>query len=595
VSIASNAEANLSDCVEQADLRLDLRLLKRLARCFLPFWTRRQAWPCWLGMGAILGQTGLVAYLTLASSYLLKDVTNLLVAQQTADYRWSLLCYLSLCLAAFVVPQLANLFSAWISKQWRIWLTRWVTQRYLGNRTYYDIALNGGLDNPDQRIQESLATLVLLFFRLPVTLLAAISSFVAAAAVLGSIDRQLAWVVIVCSLLQIIITYFCYVPLIRLRYAATMAGGNLRYALSHLKNNAEAIAFYRGEGTEFVQITSRIDSWVRRELIVSLFKTLVSETAPLLFGVLWVALPYLLLAPRVFAGELDFGTLTQAIAVSATVTGAAQALLSILSPLAGAAPHAVRIAQVLERADAVEREQRQRDSIQVIRENHSFAIRDLCLETPGGEQRLIAHLSLALGERENLAIIGATGVGKSSLLRALGGLWGRGQGIIQLPPVKDCLFLPQQPYLLEGSLREQLHYPHGGAHGDDDLCAALQAVLLPDLLEQQGGLDAVKDWQVILSLGERQRLAFARILLAKPCLVLLDEATSAVDGPTEKHLYEVLTRAGLRFISVAHRAGVLPHHQRILRLEGNGRWSLSQRDESPSGIFCSPEDHSCTS
>src|SRR5262249_21642383 len=146
-----------------------------------------------------------------------------------------------------------------------------------------------------------------------------------------------------------------------------------------------------------------------------------------------------------------------------------------------------------------------------------IAVRNLSVETPGGEQKLVAHLDLDVNEGEHLVIVGQTGVGKSSLLRTLAGLWRRGAGTVVVPAVEECLFLPQRPYMILSNLREQLLYPRGGPDiTDAELQLALERVALPNLLEKHGGLDAVRDWGKVLSLGEQQRIAFARVLISKP-------------------------------------------------------------------------------
>ncbi|MCJ2080519.1 ABC transporter ATP-binding protein/permease [Methylobacterium sp. J-090] len=575
---AARFDPSVSSSAGRADLGLDRLLLRRIGRFFVPFWTRRAAWPYWIGMAAILGQTTLATTLNLAASYVLKDMTNALTGRDWTLFRWQFLLYAAIFLGEILVAGLAMIVAAWITRGWRIWLTAWITGRYLDGRVYYDIAQSSDIDNPDQRIQESLATVVTLFFGLPVQVFGSVGALVAGSAVLATIDGRLALVVIVVGLAQAIATYLGYVPLVRLRYAAAMATGNLRYALAHVHGNAEAIAFYGGEPAERTRLHGLVGAAVRRDLIVTLFRRAVTDMAPLLFGLAWVAIPYLVLAPRLLAGEIDFGTLMQGTAVSATVSATAAALLGILAPLSGVAPHAVRIAQIVERFDGLEAQQGAGAGQGIARERRrdTVVLDGLSLETPGGEQCLVRNLSLTLEPGENLVIVGRTGVGKSSVLRAMAGLWTRGEGRVVMPPAADCLFLPQRPYVTRADLRTQLLYPHGGEVPDAVLLDALTAVRLADLAAIHGGLSTVKDWGQILSLGEQQRLAFARVLIARPRFVLLDEATSAVDAATEAHLYSVLVETGARFVSVGHRVGILDHHTQMLTLEPGGGWILTR-------------------
>jgi putative ATP-binding cassette transporter len=211
------------------------------------------------------------------------------------------------------------------------------------------------------------------------------------------------------------------------------------------------------------------------------------------------------------------------------------------------------------------------------RPGEHLALESLTLHPPQSERVLIKELSLALKPGDALLITGDSGCGKSSLLRAIAGLWQRGSGVIHHPPVEDFFFLPQQPYLQMGTLRSQLIYPSERSDlSDEQLSEILEQVHLPRLAERVGGLDAVRDWEKILSVGEQQRLAFGRVLVHEPSIVILDEATSALDSGNEASLYGRLRESGATLISIAHRAGVLRHHTHVLRLMGDGVWEVHE-------------------
>jgi putative ATP-binding cassette transporter len=206
-----------------------------------------------------------------------------------------------------------------------------------------------------------------------------------------------------------------------------------------------------------------------------------------------------------------------------------------------------------------------------------FALEAVTLHPPQSDRVLIKELSLVLKPGDALLITGASGCGKSSLLRAIAGLWNTGSGTIQHPPLEDVFFLPQQPYLQSGTLRSQLIYPSVHRElSDEQLLDILDQVHLPALADRVGGLDAVHDWSKLLSVGEQQRLAFGRVLVHAPRIVILDEATSALDSTNEASLYARLRASGATLVSIAHREAVLRHHTHVLRLVGDGTWKVHE-------------------
>jgi len=202
-------------------------------------------------------------------------------------------------------------------------------------------------------------------------------------------------------------------------------------------------------------------------------------------------------------------------------------------------------------------------------------IRHADLYTPKGELPVIRDLNLSVNDHERMLVVGPSGCGKTSLMRMISGLWSPRRGTVERPETGDLLFIPQKPYMLLGSLREQLCYPSDEERfSDAQLRSVLEQVNLPQLVSRYPDLDIKQDWPRILSLGEQQRLAFGRLLLNSPRYVVLDEATSALDVKTEKLLYELLVERDLAFISVGHRPSLKSFHTNVLQLEGNGDWRL---------------------
>jgi putative ATP-binding cassette transporter len=260
--------------------------------------------------------------------------------------------------------------------------------------------------------------------------------------------------------------------------------------------------------------------------------------------------------------------------------GAFTAVLSAVSVVIDNFESLSRFAAGIERLDVFSHQldgpagdKRAAGRIESIEGAHELALERVTLQTPGAERVLVRELSLAVEAGQGLMVVGASGCGKSSLLRAIVGLWDSGSGKILRPHPDEIMFLPQQPYMLLGSLRSQLLYPRQERQvGDQELLALLERVNLPDLAERSGGLDAELDWEKTLSMGEQQRLAFARLLLTQPRYAILDEATSALDLANERWLYQQLMDGQTTLISVGHRSTLLAYHSQVLELDGNGGW-----------------------
>ncbi len=200
-------------------------------------------------------------------------------------------------------------------------------------------------------------------------------------------------------------------------------------------------------------------------------------------------------------------------------------------------------------------------------------IENLNVRLPDGRD-ILRDLNLDLDHGGRLIIMGPSGIGKSTLIRALAGIWPYTDGDVELPKDEVALFLPQKPYLPLGDLRDVLLYPTGSDDIDNERIAA--ALRLAGLGELSGRLDESRFWAQVLSLGEQQRVAFARIFLLRPDWVFMDEATSALDEPAEGELYLRLMRELPRtaIMSVGHRSSLIAFHESRLILQGEGRWRV---------------------
>jgi putative ATP-binding cassette transporter len=234
----------------------------------------------------------------------------------------------------------------------------------------------------------------------------------------------------------------------------------------------------------------------------------------------------------------------------------------------------VRLSEFLDEAEAARlAETDGREKIEIV-EGSRVGLEHLTVLTPGGGKTLISDLTADAGALEPLLVQGPSGAGKTSLMRAVAGIWREGSGTVTRPALADVMFLPQRPYMILGSLRDQLTYPRAAGLTDEQLHEVLRAVNLSNLSERFGGLDVEMHWADVLSPGEQQRLAFARLLLNRPRYAFLDEATSALDVANEQLMYRLLHKRGIPFLSSGHRPSLLKYHRNILELGGGDRWKV---------------------
>ncbi len=592
-----------------------------------PYWVGDRRYTAWGLMALLIMLMLLETQLAVMLVDRTGEMTSALAAQDR-DRFWGAV-RTCLIVLAFAVPVYAFYYYMRdaFGNHWRRWLTHRFLEGYLGERRYYELNGQSAIDNPDQRISEDINTFTGRSTHFLLIFLGAAMQLVAFSAVLWSISKVLVGFLAVYALVGTLVALYVFgAPLIRLNFWQLRREADFRFGLMRLRENAESIAFYRGEAQEraqldrsFQDVFNNYARLIKRQRSLNLFQRAFSQ--------LTVVIPAVILADAVLSGEMEVGRAIQAAGAFAAVLAAvslivdnfeslsrfvagigrldtlAQALLGAPQraepPEPEAAAAAAAAARTLKRAQRRARRLARAQGLRAVRhaaapaaatgpvtpppvrtrirlqEGQRFAIDGLTLYTPQFDRLLATDLSLELASGDALLITGPSGCGKSSLLRAIAGLWHAGEGTVHHPPMAETFFLPQRPYLQHGTLRSQMLYPATETALDDEaLLRLLHDVNLPELARRAGGLDAVRDWEKVLSIGEQQRLAFSRVLVRHPRLVILDEATSALDSANEAALYQRVRASGASVISIAHRPAVLAHHTHVLQLLGDGGWAL---------------------
>ena len=463
------------------------------------------------------------------------------------------------------------------SINWIEWLNTELLEKWMDKRAYYKSQYMGNnLDNPDQRIQQDIQSYVKTTLSLSTGVIDAVTSMISYTILLWGlagpmtllgieIPRAMVYLVFAYVIFTTLIAFWLGKPLIRLNFANEKLNANYRYSLIRVKEYAESIAFYAGEKVEknrlYKQFRAVIDNmWdiVFRALKFSGFNLVVSQIS--------VVFPLLIQVGRYFEKQIKLGDLMQTLQVF-------DKLHSNLSFFRNTYDSFAEYKATLDRLTgfhySVEAAQKQ-SKTDITDHPTDVIFQHLSVKSPMGKI-LIKDLNLTLTQGHSLLIQGQSGVGKTTLLRTIAGLWSYAEGKIFCPQ-HNTLFLSQRPYLPQGNLLTALYYPD--TTENVDLAKITRVLEQVQLAHLQDHLEQEQDWSRILSLGEQQRLAFARLLLHKPKVAFLDEASASLDEGMEHAMYRLIREElpNTTIISVGHRSTLVPLHQQQLELHTDGSW-----------------------
>jgi putative ATP-binding cassette transporter len=558
--------------------------MRRFARLAGTYFRSEQRWRARGLAAGVLVLTLLQIAIQVRFNIWNRDFFNALENRDRTEFFGQMWLFLLLATASMAVAVFHLYVRQLLQLHWRQWLVHRLQGRWLENGRHYQLNfLPGAADNPDQRISENTRWATAMAVDMAVGLIQSLLMlvsfvgilwtlsgplFVAFGATEFTIPGYMVWAALLYALIGSGLTWVIGRPMVEINIHRNAAEADHRFTLVRLRENSEGIALIRGERDE--------DRGLQRSFahVVQVMKELMRSERRLMwltsaYGMLMGVFPILVASPRYFAGAITLGVLMQISSAFGEVTRSLNWFVDNFPRIADWRSHVERVMELEDTLDAAD--ETEAESVITLHEGPNeageevLAFRDLQIGHADGNV-VIQDANAVIRAGEKVLIVGESGTGKSTLFRAIAGVWPWGAGEIRIPRRETMMFMPQRPYLPLGTLRAAVAYPAQPKRFPDPVMrAALERCGLPHLVPR---LDEEERWDRILSLGEQQRVAFARLLLHRPRWVFMDEATAALDEANQDAMMRLFREelAESALVSIGHRPGLDVYHDRTLTL-----------------------------
>ncbi len=578
---------------------LDAGAFKGFIALARPFWVSEEKWLARGTLALVISLSLGLVFVSVRLNEWNKVFFNAMERHDFDAFFYLLGSFVVLMAVYAAVAVHLNYFQQGLEVRWRRWLTRYFIDRWLDQQNYYQLQLqSSGADNPDQRIAEDVRLFTSLTVSLFMGFLSSAVTVVSFTAILWNLSGvievplwtpfgtstfhvhgYMVWAAVVYSVIGTIATNKIGMPLVKLNFLQQSLEANFRFSMVRVRENADGIAFYRGEDNLRRALGMRFQSIYDNFLRIMLRQKRIAWLT-ITYGQTAAILPLLLAAPRYLSGAITLGGLTQSAAAFIQIQSALSWFVNIYGNYADWRATLDRLRDFTRALDRYTSASTLTSIDVITGPGRELTVEHLLLEYPDGKPMLRCD-ALRVVQGESVILMGASGSGKSTLMRAVARMWPFGHGRI-VKPLASMMFMPQRPYLQAATLREIVGYPaRPGVISDEAIVAALESCGLAHLTSH---LDETQNWTLALSMGEQQRVGFTRALLQKPDWLFLDESTSALDVNTERMLYHLLRERlpDSTLFSISHRPGLTDYHERILRTrERDGQWKLEEGEIAP--------------